>query len=184
MALENYRTVAERLSQYWKEHPDGRIVTTLLSGESNYWIFRAEVFRHRDDENPVSTGHAHEVIGATHINKTSALEVCESSAVGRALAIYLYQGQQIASVEEIERAQTRQKEQSKTPLKPAPITDIAIKQKLDDESQIFYDQIIEAKSLEELNNIGQEIADRKYLTPSSRAHLRAIFGQKRIELTQ
>ena len=188
MALENYRTVAERLSQYWTEHPDGRIVTTLVSGEGNYWIFRADVYRHRDDANPVSSGHAHEVIGANQINKTSALEVCESSAVGRALAIYLYSGSQIASLEEVQRAKQRQNENISRAVagskqtKPATITEIGTPPVLDTRSQLLADLITGATSLQDLNSIGQEIAQDKTISTSERAHLRGIFGTKRIEL--
>ena len=190
MALENYRTVAERLSQYWTEHPDGRIVTTLVSGEGNYWIFRADVYRHRDDVNPVSSGHAHEVIGANQINKTSALEVCESSAVGRALAIYLYSGSQIASLEEVQRAKQRQNENNSRAVagskqtKPATITEIDTPPVLDTRSQLLADLITGATSLQDLNSIGQEIAQDKTISTSERAHLRGIFGHKRNELTR
>lgn len=199
MALENYRTVAERLSQYWTEHPDGRIVTTLVSGEGNYWIFRADVYRHRDDANPVSSGHAHEVIGANQINKTSALEVCESSAVGRALAIYLYSGSQIASLEEVQRAKQRQNENTSRAIagskqtKPATITQVGNNHfrapvnedpVLDTRSQLLADLITGATSLQDLNSIGQEIAQDKTISTSERAHLRGIFGHKRNELTR
>lgn len=188
MALENYRTVAERLSQYWTEHPDGRIVTTLVSGESNYWIFRADIYRHRDDQNPVSSGHAHEVIGANQINKTSALEVCESSAVGRALAIYLYSGTQIASLEEVQRAKQRQAETSPRAVagskqtKTATVTDIAQKLELDPRAQSYADRINAVTDYPLLHIIGQDIAADKELGTVARAHLRGIFGARRIEL--
>ncbi len=185
MALENYRTVAERLSQYWTEHPDGRIVTTLVSGEGNYWIFRADVYRHRDDANPVSSGHAHEVVGANQINKTSALEVCESSAVGRALAIYLYSGSQIASLEEVQRAKQRQNENTSRAIagskqtKPATITELGTPPVLDTRSQLLADLITGATSLQDLNSIGQEIAQDKTISTSERAHLRGISRRRR-----
>ena len=41
----------------------------------------------RNSEVPASTGYAYEKEGSSFINKTSALENCETSAVGRALAI-------------------------------------------------------------------------------------------------
>ena len=190
MALENYRTVAERLSQYWTEHPDGRIVTTLVSGEGNYWIFRADVYRHRDDANPVSSGHAHEVIGANQINKTSALEVCESSAVGRALAIYLYSGSQIASLEEVQRAKQRQNENVSRAVagskqtKPATITEISANIELDPVAQSYADRINASTEYPLLHMIGQEIAANKEISTKDRAHLRGIFGTKRVELME
>ena len=110
MALHNYETVAQRLERFWTDNPGGKVITELLEAGSNYWIFKATIYKKADDLNPISTGHAHEVIGASTINKTSALEVCETSAVGRALALAGYHGSQIASAEEITRAKQRQNE--------------------------------------------------------------------------
>ena len=81
MALQNYETVAQRLERFWTDHPSGRVSTLLIEGGSGYWVFQARIYAKKDDINPISIGHAHEVIGASQINKTSALEVCETSAV-------------------------------------------------------------------------------------------------------
>ena len=110
MALQNYETVAQRLERFWTDHPSGRVFTDLIQSGAGYWIFRAQIFKKADDDYPVSVGHAHEVIGASQINKTSALEVCETSAVGRALALAGYHGSQIASLDEVVRAKARANE--------------------------------------------------------------------------
>jgi hypothetical protein len=52
----------------------------------------------------VATGHAEEKRSASQINQTSALENCESSAVGRALAFAGYGGSEIASADEVQNA--------------------------------------------------------------------------------
>ena len=124
MVLQNYETVAQRLERFWTDHPSGRVSTELLDGGSGYWIFKARIYAKAADENPISTGHAHEVIGASQINKTSALEVCETSAVGRALALAGYHGSQIASLDEITRAKARAQDPGPiTTPRPQPILD-------------------------------------------------------------
>ena len=56
----------------------------------------------RDKENRViATGTAWEVIGDGHINASSALENCETSAIGRALACFGIHGGEMASANEI-----------------------------------------------------------------------------------
>ncbi len=58
----------------------------------------------------LSTGLAEEVRGSTNINKTSALENCETSAIGRALAFFGLGGTEIASADEVANAITQQGE--------------------------------------------------------------------------
>lgn len=57
----------------------------------------------------ISTGHAHEVQGASNINKTSYVENCETSAIGRALAMLgIGIDTSIASANEVEDAIAKQ----------------------------------------------------------------------------
>ena len=84
--LEDYETVEERLIKYWKENPDGRIQTRLLEHGASRFIVEAAVFRKADDAAPWATGLAEETVQGRGVNATSALENCETSAIGRALA--------------------------------------------------------------------------------------------------
>ena len=84
--LEGYETVADRLARFWADHPDGRVVTELVAYSDQAFIVRCEVYGHRDYPAPDATGFAEERVGASPVNRTSALENCETSAVGRALA--------------------------------------------------------------------------------------------------
>jgi hypothetical protein len=84
--LEDYETVEERLIKFWKEHPDGRIATKLLDFTSGRYIVQAFIYRTEVDQHPWSTGLAEETISGRGVNATSALENCETSAIGRALA--------------------------------------------------------------------------------------------------
>jgi len=83
--LDDYETVEERLIKFWKEHPEGRIVTTLLSGSGSQFIVRAELYKDGSDS-IWTTGLAEETVQGRGVNSTSALENCETSAIGRALA--------------------------------------------------------------------------------------------------
>ena len=83
--LEDYETVEERLVKFWKDNPEGRILTSLLDFSGTRFIVRAEVYRGVDS--PVwATGLAEETVQGRGVNATSALENCETSAIGRALA--------------------------------------------------------------------------------------------------
>lgn len=55
----------------------------------------------------VATGHAEEIRGANYINETSVLENCETSAIGRALAVLGIHGGEFASADEIKIAQDK-----------------------------------------------------------------------------
>lgn len=83
--LKDYETVDVRIAKFWKAHPEGRISTDLVAyGES--YIVKAEIFRSSTDLEPYATGYAEETTGSSPVNRTSALENCETSAIGRALA--------------------------------------------------------------------------------------------------
>jgi hypothetical protein len=84
--LEDYETVEERLVKYWKEHPDGRIDTRLVEASATRFIVQAYIYRTEADQHPWSSGLAEETIQGRGVNATSALENCETSAIGRALA--------------------------------------------------------------------------------------------------
>jgi hypothetical protein len=104
--LEDYETVEERLTKFWKEHPDGQIHTELLDSSNSRFIVMARIFRTEADLRPWTSGLAEETIQGRGVNATSALENCETSAIGRALANagYATKGKR-ASREEIEKVQ-------------------------------------------------------------------------------
>ena len=84
--LEDYETVEERLSKFIKEYPDGRIFTTLVEHTLQRFIVQAAIYRTEVDAHPWATGFAEETVSTRGVNSTSALENCETSAIGRALA--------------------------------------------------------------------------------------------------
>ena len=104
--LDSYETVESRLSRFWKDHPQGRVLTDLVFHDERRFIVKAEIFFDRDDISPVSSGYAEEIVGASPVNRVSALENGETSAIGRSLANcgYASQGKR-PSREEMEKVE-------------------------------------------------------------------------------
>ena len=84
--LDDYETVEERLIKYWKDHPDGQIHTEVVEATPSRFIVKALIYRTEADVRPWTTGLAEETVQGRGVNATSALENCETSAIGRALA--------------------------------------------------------------------------------------------------
>lgn len=84
--LNDYEPVEDRLRRFWETYPSGRVSTSVLPSEPGQWIVRAFVYRDINDAHPSADGTAHEVVSQRGVNATSALENCETSAIGRALA--------------------------------------------------------------------------------------------------
>jgi len=114
-----YVQVADRIKYFNDNYPKGYILTQLLSDPDSSTIIMIAIvvpndikeFEGNEMKNKRQfTGHAQEVIGSSFINKTSAMENAETSAVGRALAmmgIGVVDG--IASIDEINKATNREK---------------------------------------------------------------------------
>ena len=93
--LDEYELVEDRLKKFWKDYPNGRVNTEVVSSSADgtMVIVKAEMFMDFKDIKPVSTGLAQETKGVGGFaNKEAWLENCESSAIGRALANWKYQG--------------------------------------------------------------------------------------------
>lgn len=84
--LADYETVEVRLEKFIKDYPDFRIATELEIVEAARYIVKAYLFKSASDSVAWTTGLAEESITDRGVNSTSALENCETSAIGRALA--------------------------------------------------------------------------------------------------
>ena len=110
---DDYELVEVRLEKFWKENPDGKVKTKLVeSSEDGLMVIcYAEIYEHKDDTEPKATGLAQEYQDDKSVaNRTSWMEVCETSAIGRALANWKYQGSK--------KARPSQEEMSKVAKQP------------------------------------------------------------------
>lgn len=110
---KDYAEVPQRIKAFRKLYPSGAIVTKLISNDlvddkgTHIAIFRAEVYT--DDMKLLGTGTAYEKENSTFINKTSYIENCETSAVGRALGMAGFGiDVSVASAEEVKNAMANQ----------------------------------------------------------------------------
>jgi len=84
--LDDYQPVEERLALFIKDYEDFRVETELVSFQNDRYIVKAWLYRTYMDSTPFASGLAEETISSRGVNATSALENCETSAIGRALA--------------------------------------------------------------------------------------------------
>jgi len=84
--LNDYETVESRLDKWHDKFPDSRVETELIEATNSRFIVFAKLFKTEADAKPCATGLAFENITEKGVNSTSALENCETSAIGRALA--------------------------------------------------------------------------------------------------
>jgi hypothetical protein len=84
--LADYEPVEVRLEKFIKDYPDFRISTELEVIETNRYVVKAYLFKTATDSVAWATGLAEETVTSRGVNQTSALENCETSAIGRALA--------------------------------------------------------------------------------------------------
>ncbi len=101
-----YAEVNQRIRAFRMLYPDGFIQTDLLSNENGICVFQATVGYVADGNRMIlGTGTAYEKEDSTFINKTSYIENCETSAVGRALGMAgIGIDTAVASAEEVQNA--------------------------------------------------------------------------------
>ena len=91
--LDDYEPVAARHARWLADHPNGRTMTHMISAPgADICVIRAELWL---EDICIATGYAEEVRGAGNVNRTSHVENCETSAVGRALANAGYAGSDV-----------------------------------------------------------------------------------------
>lgn len=103
---DGYVTVAERIEKFYEKYPEGRIITQIVEHEieRGFILIRTEVYRNNDDALPIASGHAYEIKTEGYVQRTSYIEVCETSSVGRALAMAGFEVKKgIASREEMRK---------------------------------------------------------------------------------
>ena len=100
---KDYAEVNQRIKAFRMVHPSGAIIPELISLEGGVCVMKATVMDEKGDV--LGVGHAYEKEGSTFINKTSYIENCETSAVGRALGMCGFGiDTSVASYEEVANA--------------------------------------------------------------------------------
>src|SRR5690554_1327474 len=93
---KEYQTVASRVQDFrtTEATSDHSLLTEVLFRDDEYVVMKASIID--PDGRVIATGHAEERRAASQINRTSALENCETSAIGRALAAFGLAGEEFA----------------------------------------------------------------------------------------
>ena len=112
---KEYAEVNQRINAFRKLYPEGFIITKIISNEDGVVVIEARVGYYKlvkdatgdsyYQEFTLATGTAYEKEDSTFINKTSYIENCETSAVGRALGMLgIGIETSVASAEEVQNA--------------------------------------------------------------------------------
>ena len=110
----DYVEVNQRIKAFRSICPGGAIMTEMLSNENGVCVFKATILD--EDMRILGTGTAYENEKSSFINKTSYIENCETSAVGRALGMCGFGiDTSIASAEEVQNAIKNQEPKQEAP---------------------------------------------------------------------
>jgi len=103
---KQYKTVAYRVNEFRTKYPDYTVSTELVEANDTLVVMKASISN--EQGRLLATGFAEEVRAASKINRTSALENAETSAIGRALAALGLAGTEYASADEVANAISQQ----------------------------------------------------------------------------
>nr|BAR31923.1 putative recombinase [uncultured Mediterranean phage uvMED] len=122
---KKYSTVNERLKHLLQYFPEARFNEEILFHDNERVIVKTELYI---GDTIFSVGTAEEWRNSSFINKTSALENCSSSALGRCLAAFGLSGSEYASAEELVNALNNQSTNTQSTTKKVSIEDEIKKQ--------------------------------------------------------
>jgi hypothetical protein len=117
---KKYSTVNERHKHLLEYFPEARFNEEVLFHDADRVIMKTELYI---SDTIYAVGHAEEFRNSSFINKTSALENCSSSALGRCLAAFGLSGSEYASAEELVNALNNQNINSQSTTKKVSIED-------------------------------------------------------------
>ena len=172
--LDEYEPVDERIKKFYADHPEGRLITAMLSNPDNLdtVVIRAKAYI---GDSLKATGLACEMrekelaktsYGKEYesVNYTSWVENCETSAIGRALANAGYHGSKRPSREEMQKfdrlteaARSNVVPQNERTKKIAEIAALINANPLTDAQKTFYRQQVQTLSTDKLDGLKKEI---------------------------
>ena len=131
---KEYQTVAFRVGKFREKYPTHSLTTEIVTRDPEIVVMKATI---ADEAGRIlATGHSEEVRKASQINRTSALENAETSAIGRALAALGLGGTEFASADEVANAIGQQKSSVKSVAQDEW-------EKLDSETQKWLQEIVD-----------------------------------------
>jgi hypothetical protein len=84
--LSQYQTVQERIDLFWELYPNGRFNLEIVSMTPEQVIIKSEVWTDIAEEKPRAVDFAEERFGSSPVNKSSFIENCSTSSLGRAIS--------------------------------------------------------------------------------------------------
>ena len=108
---KEYSMVSSRL-EIFRKHFGFKygIIEEILVDDGKRVVTKTSIIDRDNPETPIGVGHAEEIRGSSLVNKTSAIENCMTSSLGRALATAAaLHGGEMASSNEIEKANNNNK---------------------------------------------------------------------------
>lgn len=149
---KEYAEVNQRIKAFRMVYPEGKIMTSLISCNDGVCVFKASVYG--DDNTPLGTGHAYEKESSSFINKTSYIENCETSAVGRALGMAGFGiDTSVCSAEELTNAINNQK----SPQWEAKKEEVL---KLANQKNVTYQDLMKRAKVESIEQLTLERLDK------------------------
>ena len=144
---KDYIQVNERVKAFRMVYPEGTIQTEMLSNDNGVCVFKASAY---NGDLLLATGHAYEKEGSTFINKTSYIENCETSAIGRCLGMCGFGiDTSIASAEEVQNAINNQEEDE---FKEHNNLEMALDKLIEQES-VDYDKLVEKYKTDDIHKM-------------------------------
>lgn len=129
-----YETVALRVQKFKSAYPNHALTTEVLTRDADCVVMKASIYN--PEGRLIATGHAEEYRKASTINKTSALENAETSAIGRALAAFGLGGTEFVTADEVANAIGQQRAAESV---PQPIAFLSLTPKLQDLCNALFD---------------------------------------------
>lgn len=145
---KDYAEVPQRIKAFRSLFPNGAIETSIISNDNHIVVMKATV---RDEEGHVlGEGHAYEKEDSSFINKTSYIENCETSAVGRALGMCGFGiDTSVASYEEVANAINNQdRMKAEKAMETTPKTEEEARKKCSEAQVNFVEKLVAEKHID------------------------------------
>ena len=145
---KDYAEVPQRIKAFRSLFPNGAIETSIISNDNQMVVMKATV---RDEEGHVlGEGHAYEKESSSFINKTSYIENCETSAVGRALGMCGFGiDTSVASYEEMANAINNQdRMKAEEAMETTPKTEEEARKKCSEAQANFVEKLVAEKHID------------------------------------